>query len=60
MTKVSETDRLAGIEGSLTDAEPLMIVSTARMSHSYPRGMRNSSYADAVTVQLPATITAKT
>ena len=34
MTNVSETDRLAGTEGSLTVAEPLKSVSAARMSHS--------------------------
>src|SRR4051812_14611922 len=49
MTKVSETERLAGIEGSLTLAEPLIIVNAARISHSYPTGERHRSYVDAVT-----------
>jgi hypothetical protein len=59
-TNVSETERLAGIEGSLTVAEPLKMVNAARISQLFPTDDRASSILEAVIVQAPATITAYT
>src|SRR6476620_8564992 len=59
-TKVSETERLAGIEGSLTVADPLITVRAARYSQLESTVPLNSSKADFETAKAPATITDET
>ena len=57
-TKVSETDRRAGIVGTLTVNDPLRRVSPARMNHSYPTGLAYRLYSECRTTARPATMTA--
>ena len=56
-TKVSETDIVAGTDGSLTVAEPLISVSTARTNQFHPIGTAYNAYADCAMAQAPSKVT---
>jgi len=59
-TKVSETDSTADIDGILTLADPLKIVSAARISHWLFGGSTYIWCRDSRIMPMPAKMTAET
>src|SRR5215207_275579 len=57
-TKVSDTERLTGTDGSLIVKQPASTVMAARISHSPPGGVLASSRSELLITHKPMQITA--